>query len=81
MANLKGVRLRSTDDTEAFLSDSPVRRAADRVSEADAREKRGIEALPNGGGLYRHELAVPVDIRSEERACGKHAAKNRAGNG
>ncbi len=35
----------------------------------------------NGDGLHRHELAMPVDIRSEERACGKYVAQNRAGNG
>lgn len=43
-----------------------------------------VDNFAGGGGAstgMELALGAPVDIRSEERACGKYVAQNRAGNG
>jgi hypothetical protein len=71
------LRLRRADDSEAPVPDRALRRSADRLADADARQ-RPRAAVAHRGGVHRLVDRVPVDLRAEEGARGQHAPADRA---
>jgi DNA (cytosine-5)-methyltransferase 1 len=77
VARAPRVRLRRADDSEALLPHRALRRPADRLAQADARQGHAA-AVAHRGGVHRLVDSLPVDLRAEEGARREHAAPHRA---
>jgi hypothetical protein len=68
VARAPRVRLRRADDSEASLPDRALRRQADRVARADARQGTRA-AVAHRGRVHRLVDSLPVDLPDERRSA------------